>query len=121
MNESQKERLVLSFERLAIAMEGVRDEFRKAGSRYWPEPKPQREPVVSRIENEEDRAKKNLGVDERPIMEWLELDDTEDDGIIGERTAQWLKDHPQASNAGAQIASGGKPGSTGSKKTKSKS
>ena len=60
MNESQKERLVLSFERLAIAMEGVRDEFRKAGSRYWPEPKPQREPVVSRIENEEDRAKKNL-------------------------------------------------------------
>ncbi len=122
MNQDRDERLVVCFERIASAFEGIHDELKHAGTRYWPTAKPQREPVVSRIPNEEDKAKESLGIDGKPINEWLsDLDTEEDDGIIGERTAQWLKDHPQASNASAQVACGGKPGNTGSKTAKNKS
>ena len=73
--------LVSVLARIASAFEGMNEELRKAGNRYWPEPKPQREAIVSRIQNEEDKAKENLGIgDDRPIKEWLnDLGDEEDD------------------------------------------
>ena len=123
MNEYLEERFVLSFEKIASALEGIHGELRKAGNRYWPEPRPQREAVLSRIPNEEDKAKESLGIDGKPIKEWLaDLDiPEEDDGIIGERTAQWLRDHPkekQASDAGPEAPSRGKQKGKGSKKAK---
>ena len=98
LNE-QIERLVLSFQTIAKSLEGLHDEAKRAGNRYWPQPREQKEAVVSRIENEEDRANKNLGIDNKSVSidQWLaDLGDPEADdiGVVGERSRQWVIDHP---------------------------
>ena len=124
MNENQINRLVVSFERIGIALEGLHEEAKRAGKRFWPEPGQQREAVLTRVETEEDRAKKRLGLADEsiPINEWLDLGDPESDAYIGERTAQWIKDHPpekaKVVDAGAEGA--GKQDTPSPKKTKSK-
>ena len=124
MIKEAKDPLVLAFTQIAKALEGLHDELRKAGTRYWPQPKPQREVVVSRIENDEDRAKKSLGEDGKEINEWLDdLGDPEgeDPAIIGERTRKWIEEHketPKVSAAGTEVASGRKSRGAGAKKTK---
>lgn len=131
MNEGQQERLVLAWERLAVALGDLRDEARKAGERFWPQPKPQREVVVSRVENEEDRANKALGIDDsKTIEQWLDIGPTEeDDGAIGERTREWLRTHPpvteetkktEVGDAGPQVAVKGKQRRTGAKTAQDK-
>src|SRR5271165_3699992 len=98
MTEDQEERLVMAWETIGKALEGLRDEASRAGKRYWPEQPVQKETIWSHVENEEDRARKNLGVTDGPIdiNKWLTLDsDESDNGIIGERSAQWLRDHPE--------------------------
>lgn len=132
MNEGQQERLVLAWERLAVALGDLRDEARKAGERFWPQPKPQREVVVSRVENEEDRANKALGIDDsKTIEQWLDLGPTEeDDGAIGERTREWLRTHPptaaeeakktEVGDARPQAPAKGKQRRTGTKKAQDK-
>lgn len=111
-----------ALDRIAAAFEGIYDELRKAGNRYWPEPKLQRESKVTHVPNEEDKARESLGIDERPIDQWLEdLGDPEgDDQVIGPRTAQWLKDHqePDARPQAASAPSG--PKARRSRKTESK-
>ena len=68
MNKDQNDRLVVGFERIASALEGLHEEIRRAGKRYWPAPGEQREPVLyPRPENEEDRARRNLGISDQSI------------------------------------------------------
>jgi hypothetical protein len=97
MNKEQDERLVVAFSRIASALEGFHEEVRKAGKRYWPEPGQQKESVVSHVPTEEDKIKERQGSgDDRPIKEWLsDLGDPEGDaGIVGDRSRQWIIDHP---------------------------
>ena len=101
--EDLAKELVVCFQRIAAAMEGLRDEAKRAGARYWPEPKQQKESVVTRIETAEDRAKKSLGVSDRPIQDWLNIDESEDE-FIGEREREWRRTHPQEK---AQVADAG--------------
>jgi hypothetical protein len=95
MTEDQDERLVVAFEKISKALGGLHEQAKRAGKRYWPEPGQQKEAVLSHVPNQEDEARRNLGVSDGPIEEWLELGNSEDDGPIGERTAQWIKDHPK--------------------------
>jgi hypothetical protein len=126
MTKEQNDRLVVAWELIAKSLEGLHEEVRKAGKRYWPEPGQQRESVLTRVETEEDRAKKNLGLADESISinEWLDIGDPESESYIGERTAQWLRDHPKESkevkvvDAGAEES--GKQDSPSPKKTKSK-
>jgi hypothetical protein len=125
VNENQINRLVVSFERIGIALEGLHEEAKRAGKRFWPEPGQQREAVLTRVETEEDRAKKRLGLADEsiPINEWLDLGDTGEE-YIGERTAQWLRDHPKESKEAKIVDAGpeasGKQDTPSPKKTKSK-
>ena len=122
MNEDQQERLIVSFEKAASALEGIHEQLKHAGTRYWPEPKPQREPVVSRVPTEEDLIRERQGDTRKVSIEkWLNLEDS-DDPIIGERTAKWLKDHPpeeQVPTAGAKPTTRRKPRGAGAKKAES--
>ena len=124
MTKDQNERLVVAWERIGIALEGLHEEVSKAGKRYWPEPGQQRESVLTRVETEEDRAKKRLGIADEsiPINEWLDLGDPESDAYIGERTAQWIKDHApeKAKVPDASAEASGKQDAPSPKKTKSK-
>jgi len=98
MDENREERLVLSFESIAKSLEGIHEEARRAGNRYWPKPREQKQAVWSRVENEEDRARKSLGVsDEAPlsIKEWItDIGDPEGEAYIGEREREWRRTHP---------------------------
>jgi hypothetical protein len=126
VNENQINRLVVSFERIGIALEGLHEEAKRAGKRFWPEPGQQREAVLTRVETEEDRAKKRLGLADESITikEWLDLGDPESDAYIGERTAQWLRDHPKENKEAKIVDAGseesGKQDTPSPKKTKSK-
>ena len=92
MTNDQNERLVVAYESIGKALEGIHEEVKGAGRRYWPKPGEQRESVLTRVPNEEDEARRNLGISDGPIEDWLNLEDTE---CIGERSAQWLRDHPK--------------------------
>lgn len=112
MNEDQEERIVLAFERLATALRDLHDEVRRAGKRYWPQPKEQKEPVLSRVEVDEERDRKRQGARRRTIEEIIDPNATEEEEeYIGERTRQWLRDHPsetrqQTIHASPEAASG---------------
>ena len=97
MTKDQNDRLVVGFERIASALEGLHEEIRKAGKRYWPEPGQQREVIVSRVQTEEDRIRERQGAS-LSTEQWLRNlpEPEEDPRIVGERSRQWLKDHPEA-------------------------
>ena len=115
MNEDQSERLVLAFERIATALGDIRDEVRRAGTRYWPQPKQQREAVVSKVESDEERDRKLQGARRRNISEVIDpdFDETIGDEFIGERTRQWHRDHPQEAKEKVNDASAGGGSSSG--------
>ena len=96
MTKDQNDRLVLAFVDIAAALKGLHEEIARAGKRYWPEPGQQREPVLSRVPNEEDEARRNLGISDGPIEDWIALpDDGDEDEFIGEREREWRKAHPK--------------------------
>jgi hypothetical protein len=108
-----KHDIVLAFERIASALEGLHEELQCAGNRYWPQPKEQKEAILGRVLTEEERIKKDRGnSDKIPIEEWLtnlgEHDD-EEEGVVGDRSRQWIKDHPpekKTDNASAEVSTG---------------
>jgi hypothetical protein len=124
MTKEQNERLVIAFEKIAEGMTGIHEEIIRAGKRYWPEPGQQREAVLSRVPNEEDEARKRLGISDGPIEDWLDLGDPESEESIGERSAQWIRDHPKektkVTDAGAKATVEGQEGGTSTEETESK-
>jgi hypothetical protein len=97
MREELVERLVISFERLALAVEGLRDEAKKAGLKYWPPQKEQREPILTRNEGDKEKEVRNQGARMRTVQDAVdpEKDDDLEEEDIGPRARQWMKDHPQ--------------------------
>ena len=127
MTKDQNERIVVAYDVIGKALEGIHEEIIRAGARYWPAPGQQREAVLSHVPNEEDRAKERLGLEDKSIdiNKWLEpdwLDDSEE--YIGERSAQWIKDHPpekaKVADASTEVASKGQEGGTSIKEVESK-
>jgi hypothetical protein len=123
MTKEQNERLVLSFESIARSLEGLNETAKQAGKRYWPAPGQQREAVLSHVPNEEDEARRNLGISDGPIEDWYTLTPAEDEPI-GERSAQWAKDHPPEAkviDARPETTSKRPKGRASTQETKSKS
>ena len=133
MTGEQVDRLTIAWETIGKALEGIHDELKRAGSKYWPEPKEQKEAIVTRIPNAEDETRRNLGVDDSPIKEriergdWLDIGPTEDeDEFIGEREREWRKAHPKEQEKAEEPASspevgeGRKPKKSSSKPVKGK-
>ena len=97
MNEEHEERLVVAWERIAKALGGIHGEIKRAGKRYWPEPGTKKETIVTRVLSEEEKLnEKRRKSDGLPIEEWLtNLGEPEEpEGVVGERSRQWIKDHP---------------------------
>jgi len=117
MNQEQDERLVVSFEQIAEGLKGIHEELKRAGIRYWPSAKEQKQAVLSRVESDDDRARRNQGARLRTIAEVIDptIDDEIPDDFVGERTRQWLRDHPQEArkDASTEAATGGKPDGAG--------
>jgi hypothetical protein len=90
-----QERLVLCFESLAKSIGGIHDELRKAGTRFWPEPKPQREAILTRTESDKEKELRQQGAWRRTAEEITDPEAEEfPDEEIGSRTAAWLREHP---------------------------
>lgn len=90
MDTEREDRLVAAWERLATALEGIHEAARSAISKHWPEPV-QREVVVTRVESQEERAKKEQGklVPQGGITDWLSESFTDDDEYVGPREREW--------------------------------
>ena len=104
--DSLAERFVLSFEKIASALEGVNETYRRHYTRQYPEPGPVRDAVVTRVPTEEDRIREAHGASTRPISEWLEELDGEEraeaEQDIGEREREWIeRNKQQKRHAGA--------------------
>ena len=98
MDEQQEERLVIAYEKIAVALGGIHDEVSRAGLRFWPQQREQREAIVTRVESDRDRELRLQGVRRRNISEITDPvaeEQEEDYEVIGERTRQWLRDHPE--------------------------
>jgi hypothetical protein len=90
------DRLVVAFESIGESLKGLNESVKRAGNRYWPEPRGPREAILSRVETDEDRAKKALGDTDQPINEWLtDLGDPEEGDHTFDRTRQYIRDHPE--------------------------
>ena len=72
MSSEQKDPLVLAFERIANALEGLHEEAKRAGIRFWPGPKEQKQAVVSKVESDDERAKRNQGARKRTIADVID-------------------------------------------------
>jgi hypothetical protein len=124
MTGKTDDRLVVAFENIAKALDGILEQAQRAGIRYWPDQPIQKEAVLTRVPNAEDEARKNLGITDGPIEDWLVLED--DGGVIGERSRQWIIDHPEeapkaeVSDAGAETPSERKAVKPNPKKAKGK-
>lgn len=100
MTEEQEERLVSAYEGIGKALAGLHEEAKRAGEKLWPDQKPQRETIVTRVETDDERELKLQGVRRRTVAEVIDPNAEEDeDEYVGARTKQWLKDHPQENKA----------------------
>jgi len=122
MTKDQDERLVVAYELIGKALEGLHEAITRAGKRYWPEPREQREVISTHILTEEEKIRERQGHN-KPIEEWL-TNLPEDDEPIGERTRQWYADHPpekaKVVDASPKASSKGKTGRTGVKEVEGK-
>ena len=86
------ERFVLSFEKLALALEGLNETYRRQYASQYPERREVREAVVTRVQSEEDRIREAQGASSRPLSAWLsEVEDEEEEAeFIGVREREWL-------------------------------
>jgi hypothetical protein len=86
------ERFALSFEKIAGALEGLNETYRRHYEKLYPERKEVREAVVTRVQNEEDRIREAQGASVQPLNRWLsDVEDEEAESeFVGVREREWL-------------------------------
>jgi len=86
------ERVVLSFESIASALEGLNETYRRHFEKLYPERKEVREAIVTRVPSEEDRIREAHGNTGEPLDEWLSDVEREEEQEedIGVREREWL-------------------------------
>ena len=100
MHPSQAERLVVAWEGLAKELGDLNETVRTAIAKQWPEPKPVREAITSRIPTVEDKIKAQTGNTDGPIEEWLGEFDADDE--IGPREWAYLEAQAKQSKFSAR-------------------
>ena len=117
MDEELLRDLTESFKIIAQSLSGIYEIQRQRLIRDYPTPREQRQSVVTKVESDDDRARRNQGARLRTVAEVIDptIDDEIPDDFLGERTRQWLRDHPQEArkDASAEAAPGGKPDGAG--------
>ena len=105
MTDDQKyalaERFVLSFEKIAAALEHLHETCQRHLEPPLPERRDPREAVVTRVPNAEDRIREQQGASAQPLAEWLsEVEDEEaEKEFIGLRERAWLDAQRQERDA----------------------
>jgi hypothetical protein len=86
------ERFVLSFEKMATAMEGLSETYRRHIENLYPKHREYREAVVTRVQTEEDRIREAHGASNEPLEDWLgEVEDEEiEKEFVGVREREWI-------------------------------
>ncbi len=86
------ERLVLSFERIASALEGINGTGKSAITKLWPEPAGQREVIVSKVETEAERVAREQGktIPNSEVSDWLSEGFGGEEELVGEREREFL-------------------------------
>lgn len=86
------ERFVLSFEKIAAALEGMDETYRRHLDKLYPERREVREALITRVPNEEDRLREAQGSSGQPLDQWLSEVEDEEEGneFIGVREREWL-------------------------------
>ena len=114
MTEDQEERLVSAWEGIAKGLGDLHEIARQAISKQWPEARPTREAVISRLPSAEDKIKAQTGNTDGPIDEWLGEFDPEEE--IGPREREFLKNQAKQSKFAARpkVSSKAKGSRTGS-------
>lgn len=92
MTPDQEERIVVAWEKIAGALEGLNDRSERAFAKQYPD-KERREAIGSRVPTPEDKIRENQGVGAKSDIEWLS--ELQDDRFIGDREAEYLREHPE--------------------------
>lgn len=100
-----EERLVVAFEQIAAALEGINDTKQKQFAKQWPERKEVHEAIYSRVPSEEDLIREAQGASDGSLKDWLTP--PEEDEPIGWREREFLESQAAArSQAASQGESG---------------
>jgi len=108
MTENQEERIVSAFEQIATALTGIYDTQEKQFAKQWPERKEAREAVYSRVPNEEEIIREQLGASNESLDEWLTISENEE--YIGEREKEFLARQAKAVAGAKETSSEDQPG-----------
>lgn len=86
------ERFILSFEKIATALEHLHETCQRHLEPPDPERRDPREAVVTRVPNAEDRIREAQGASPQPLAEWLSAveDEETEQEFIGRREREWL-------------------------------
>lgn len=86
------ERFIASFEKIAGALEGLNETYRRQYEKQYPERRETREAVITRVPSEEDKIREAQGGGDQPLADWLsEVEDEEQESqFIGVRERAWL-------------------------------
>ena len=86
------DRFVSSFEKIAAALEGMSETYRRQHEKQYPDRGQVREAIVTRVQTEEDRIREAQGASVKPLSGWLsEVEDEEEESKhIGVREREWL-------------------------------
>jgi hypothetical protein len=92
------ERLVVAFETIASALEGLNENYGRHLGVLHPEPRQYREAVVTRVPSEEDRIREAQGADgSASVDDWLsDIEREEEEQDFGVREREWLQGHARA-------------------------
>src|SRR5271170_1332486 len=119
MSEDQFERLVLAWERIAKALEGLNDTDKKRLAKEYPRRRTVREAVVTRVKNEEDRLREHQGASNQPLNNWLSdiADEEDEEEFIGVREREFKA---RQRDAGAEASGEAGPNKAGAEALGSK-
>jgi len=115
------ERGITAFESVAHSLAGLNVSVQKLARKYAPEPRRQedaREAVVSRVPTEDDKAKEAQGASDKPIGEWFNLDDDDEEEEIGPREKQIREQQRRAQAEKESRSDTGSPEEAGSDGTR---
>jgi len=86
------DRFALSFEKIAAAMEGLNETYRRHYERLYPERTQVREAVVTHVPTEEDKIREAQGASDQPLEDWLTDIQGEEEQVqfAGVREREWL-------------------------------
>lgn len=114
MTDEQQERLIRAFEasasaqiRIAQSLESLHGTAQAAIRHQWPDQRPPREAVVTRVPTEADKVRETQTGNAKSTDEWLNEVIGDEREFVGEREREWLVEQERSKQDSAK--QGGTP------------